>query len=76
MKPARSVGVAGIQTGRMRKKVVTDRPADRPTDKNTPPHLWALNFTFRQFELNFTFRQLEDAFHRLYYFTRPQGQIL
>ena len=38
-KPARSVGVASIQPGRMRKKVVTDRP----TDKNTPPHLWALN---------------------------------
>ena len=24
-----------------------------------PPHLWAVNFTFRQFELNFTFRHFE-----------------
>ena len=38
-KPARSVGAAGIQTGCMRKKIVTDRPTDRK--KHTPPFVGA-----------------------------------
>ena len=38
-KPARSVGVAGIQTGCMRKKIVTDRPTDRK--KHTPSFVGA-----------------------------------